>query len=221
MGLIIFNKLKSKLMRTSLLLLILLSLLRPANAQVSCASFCITNIQIEPTIPGMIAVTVAMSGTTNDVAMYPVITALIDTAGDTVATGTLNFFLQYGGTTQDYLMNSSMTVIPPNFTCIAYFMYDSINCILTYPCVINGIAEHGTNLALNISPNPAGDFINFEIPEDFKNGSLEIFNASGQMIRKEAVELKIRIDVKEFIPGIYICRYVHPKGRLEGKFKKE
>jgi hypothetical protein len=172
---------------------------------------------MDTTIPNMLAVTLYMSGTSNDYANYPVITAIVDTAGDTVATGTLNFFLQYGGTSQVYLLNTSMTTVPPNFTFNAYFMYDSVNCILTYPCVINGISEN-TGFKLNVYPNPATEYIVFEIPLELKNGILQIYNSSGQLLSDIPIESSIKLDVKKFAPGVFIYRFIHSGHSVEGKF---
>lgn len=207
-------------MRKLFTLMLILILNGQVSAQVSCASFCITNVEMDTTIPNMLAVTLYMSGTSNDYANYPVITAIVDTAGDTVATGTLNFFLQYGGTSQVYLLNTGMTTVPPNFTFTAYFMYDTVNCILTYPCVINAISEN-TGFKLNVYPNPATDYIVFEIPPELRNGTLQIYNSSGQLLHDLPVESSVSMDVNDFAPGVFIYRFIHSGHSVEGKFRIE
>lgn len=128
-------------MKTKRLLILTLIVAAAMNTKaqtISCSSFCITDIQMD-TLPNTMNVTVYFFEADTNITHinYPYISVITDSNGDTVATGTMNFFVQSPNTSQTYSMTTSMTSVPPNFYCTAFFNYDTSVCELYYPCTID------------------------------------------------------------------------------------
>ncbi|MFN5372508.1 MAG: carboxypeptidase-like regulatory domain-containing protein, partial [Bacteroidia bacterium] len=64
------------------------------------------------------------------------VTAITSLAGDTLATGSMNYFGQIGGTQQLYSVYSvNGNALPNNFNGYVHFTYDNQTCVLPYPCI--------------------------------------------------------------------------------------
>ncbi len=73
---------------------------------------------------------------------------------------------------------------------------------------------------INISPNPATDFIRLEV--EGGNNSIQILNTQGQVVYQEKSSEKIlNINTQNFASGIYFVIVTHHKGNVsKGKFVK-
>jgi subtilase family serine protease len=77
-----------------------------------------------------------------------------------------------------------------------------------------------TKSTLNLSPNPAIDFIRLEI--EGGNNRIQIVNSQGQVIYQEKTSEKIlNIHTQNLAPGIYFVIVTNPNGTIsKGKFVK-
>ena len=86
-----------------------------------------------------------------------------------------------------------------------------------------GINEQMTERKIMISPNPAGHFIQFALP-DTKNESIEIFSSNGQVVVSQPIsklnEL-IEIEISNLKTGFYFLKVYSEKGTFTGKFVKK
>ncbi len=73
---------------------------------------------------------------------------------------------------------------------------------------------------INISPNPAADFIRLEV--EGGNNSIQILNTQGQIVYQQKTSEKIlNINTKNFASGIYFVIVTHHNGNVsKGKFVK-
>jgi len=99
-----------------------------------CDSFCVTNIQLDTT-NNSLDITIFLEGDSNRFINYPYVTAVTDSSGDTLATGFMNFYGQFGGTSQTYGTNTTLNSLPASVTATIHFHYDNNSvCALPYPC---------------------------------------------------------------------------------------
>jgi len=69
-------------------------------------------------------------------------------------------------------------------------------------CLLLGVDEFTLN-AISISPNPATDFINIELPSSNTTFSSEIYSITGQLVLKSN---ESRLDISNLNSGIYMLR---------------
>lgn len=69
---------------------------------------------------------------------------------------------------------------------------------------------------LNIYPNPAQDFVSIDIPVNYQNLQLSIFNLTGQLIAQKQITGSQQIPISELGNGMYIF-VVESKGGIIGR----
>jgi hypothetical protein len=103
---------------------------------IDCASFCAAEILPGPDSATAMLVNLFFNGVNTDFINYPYVTAITSITGDTLATGSMNYFGQIGGTQQLYPVYSvDGNALPNNFNGYVHFTYDNQTCVLPYPCV--------------------------------------------------------------------------------------
>ncbi len=150
--------------------------------QITCDSFCITDIQEDAN--NVWNISLAMEGSNTDFINYPYISLITDENGDTLATGILNFFGQFGGTTTVYQVTAIVDSFPENFGGTIYFTYDEIVCELSYPCIANGIANLPmiSEYSLEVYPVPSSGSATIILYGVLDKTALHLFNSSGQLV---------------------------------------
>ena len=106
----------------------------PCSSSFSCASFCVENISFDTS--GTLNVSINFSGAFNDFINYPFVSQVLDQTGSLVASGSVQFYGQFGGTTIDYSVSNSIfsAPFPPGFIGSVIFNFDNNICVLPYPC---------------------------------------------------------------------------------------
>lgn len=56
-------------------------------------------------------------------------------------------------------------------------------------------------------PNPANDFVNVNTDGFLVNGLINIYNVNGKIILSQAFNNNTKVDVSNFIPGIYMIEF--------------
>ncbi|MEI6695176.1 MAG: T9SS type A sorting domain-containing protein [Bacteroidota bacterium] len=89
-------------------------------------------------------------------------------------------------------------------------------------CGSVGINETITQSEILVYPNPARDYINFDMGM-YKDFQLSVYNSVGQAIlQKEFTSGNNTIYIRNFKQGIYYYRLINDKGKvISGKFVKE
>ena len=139
---------------------------------------------------------------------YPYIASVIDKNGDTIGKGALEFFGQFGNSTQTYSIKTTFDSLPANFTCTVNFAsdFDSTYCLLPYPCLsIANIKIIVAEKSFSIFPNPTTDNITIVANIHFINNNYSIINSIGEIVSigKLTNNTPITISLCEFTKGIY------------------
>ncbi len=164
---------------------------------------------MDSTVANTMDVTIFMAGSNTDFINYPYISLITDSNGDTIATGTINFFGQIGNTSQTYAVSTNLDSIPVNFSCTVYYNYDTLVCALSYPCTTAGIRNDYLFNAPKIYPNPSNGKFQFTIDgsQFDENCKVEIYNVQGERIYQSAItNTKFDIDLSNQPNGIYIVK---------------
>ncbi|MFY9309783.1 MAG: T9SS type A sorting domain-containing protein [Bacteroidia bacterium] len=196
-----------------------------ADTGITCSDFCATDIQIDSA--GFMAVNLLFSENDTSFITYPYISAITDTNGDTVATGALNSFGQFGNTSQTYNLTTSLNSIPANFNCTIHFRYDSEECILSYPCMPLSIKEDKGLLSekVQVYPNPVDFTGNLYITatEPLQNSVMRIVNTMGQIVLHQklntfSTNITINLSDKGIAAGIYYVILETEKSKNTARF---
>jgi hypothetical protein len=150
---------------------------------ISCDSFCITDIQMVSGKGNMWDITLAMEGSNTDFINYPYISLITDENGDTLATGIINFFGQFGGTSTIYPVTALVNSLPKNFAGTFYFNYDEVICELSFPCLTNSIGSLSRNsdLEMQVYPVPASTCATIILNKRTDNIQFRLINSRGQI----------------------------------------
>jgi hypothetical protein len=184
----------------------LITLVPAASAQTFfCSAFSVTNIHPDTVTAGVYQLSIQCVAGPNEFVSYPIVSAVVDGNGDTVATGGLFYFGQFGQTTLDYPVtltgNGSMTIYPLT----AYF-------IINYSPGFTDTCQlyYGTSglLALNapageitIYPNPAAETIRVAVPESLVGSTYSVVDISGRTALKGKVPANTTSLFVDELPG--------------------
>lgn len=151
---------------------------RVHSQNITCRSFCVTAINPDTNSSNAALVSIFMvdSGFIN----YPHVIQILDASNSVVATGQMFFFGQFGNSTQDYPVTTSVTNWN-NFVGTVVFVYDNDTCYLPYPCTVNpnSIGESQQLLQASIYPNPAQDVVNISLPDPALDYSIAVIAING------------------------------------------
>lgn len=111
----------------------------PARAQQppGCNDFCVQNISYDSSAANSWLLDIQFTYAAQAFVNYPYVTALTAMNGDTIGAGTMNLFGQINNTTAQYSVQMNalgMQFNPFTFQGYVHFVFDSLNCILPYPC---------------------------------------------------------------------------------------
>ena len=113
--------------------------------------------------------------------------------------------------------------VSPGFVIDSLKVDPDIRLISAGNVVSMGISEQMTERKIMISPNPAGHFIQFALPDTQIEG-IEIFSSNGQVVVSQSIskfnEL-IEIDISDLKAGFYFLKVYYEKGTFTGKFVKK
>ena len=138
--------------------------MNPLAAQtISCSDFLVLGFAPEQNSTGNSIVNIQLNGNASDFINYPYISIITDCNGDTIATGTLNFFGQLGQSVQSYPVSGDITnaCLPISIE----FMFGNTNFELD-TCVFS--------LSALPTPLACADFIPIDIESDLTNTLINI-----------------------------------------------
>jgi hypothetical protein len=206
---------KKKAMKYSKLIIFLImasSAITARSQGILCDSFCITNIQMDSSAGNVWNITVAMAGSNSDFINYPHISLITDENGDTLATGTLNFFGQIGGTSTIYPVTALVDSLTENFTGTFYFNYDEVICELSFPCLTNGIMNQSADqdFEVQIYPVPASSHATILLNKSGDNIQFRLINSKGQIAStlQNIISKETQINLEGLAGGIYSIQFL-------------
>ncbi|MFM7218245.1 MAG: T9SS type A sorting domain-containing protein [Bacteroidota bacterium] len=193
-----------------LILLLLISFLsiRTIGQPITCSNFTITDFGPNPWDSTQYVIGIQFNGGPFDQINYPYIQAVIDSSGDTVATGGLFFFGQLGGTIQDYPVTPTGNMNLTQFT--AVFSYGNVSgtddtCMLSYPATISAVHESvPKEEVLSVWPNPASEKINLHTNSSSLGAEYTIYGSSGKKVKAGTLQTENEeIDLTGLTSGMY------------------
>ena len=178
-------------------------------SQATCDQFTINQAQMDSS-GSQWEVSITFNGNSADFINYPYVLWMINAVGDTVGQGNLEYFGQFGQTTN--VFHPSVMIGDPSFVGDIYFVYDADTCVFQFDNL------NSTNLAFESTlvlpfPNPASDRIQFNVLPQYVE-KLELMDAAGRLIQNTA-----RVSVLEVSclnSGIYHYRLMTTHGLYSG-----
>ena len=177
---------------------------------IPCSNFAITGSYPDSLNPNDYQITINFNAGQNDFVDYPHVSAVLDCNGDTVATGGLFYFGQFGQTTQDY----PVTVIDTTTWCeplTAIFIYGSGTLSQVDTCLLPFQLASITDLLevqnIMIYPNPTTERISVTVSIELLGSTFQIINQVGQVLIEGKINSKNqKIEVITLSSGFYSLR---------------
>ena len=144
-----------------------------------CQLFCVTDIQLIE--PGSMAVTLYFDAPADAFINYPYFDLVFDENESVIADGDLNFFGQFGGTSQTYILQTTLDSLSDGFTASLSFLYNDQFCTLKYPCTTTSIHSL-ESVEINIYPNPFSTEVTIQLDEPLSAGEITLYNMQGQKV---------------------------------------
>ncbi len=202
-------------------LLLILMGFQAHSQTMSCGDFSITNVSSDSTNPNGIQVSVFYAAPASSFTNYPYISALIDCHGDTVATGNMFVFGQFGQSTVDFplVLNQPNPCEP--FT--AVFLY-SDNFGVTDTCSLSYFGtsslENNEEIDFRIFPNPTKDLLHVQVSEEEIGAQLELSDLTGKIIEKVYISSSdFYLNIQGIPNGNYFLRIDKIKSRQGKSFR--
>lgn len=182
--------------------------LSDSRAQVSCNQFCIDDISMD-TVPGVMNLTITLAGDSSTFINYPYPEAVVDQNGDTIGNGFMFFFGQFGNSTAVYPCSTSLTVVPPGFEATVLFRYDTLTCLLPYPCLTQSTDLQPATPAFSVYPIPAKDFLQISFSEAKLSTQIQLLDSRGSIVREWfRAEREAILDIRGIAAGVYLLRTI-------------
>jgi hypothetical protein len=177
----------------------------------SCSDFSITNVYPDSINPGDYQLSIQCTAGSNDFVNYPFVSTVLDCSGDTVATGGLFYFGQFGQTTQDYPVtltgNGDINCYPLTASfAINYDLGFTDTCQLTYGA--SGLDQQlNGHQSIRISPNPASNLITLNVSPNFIGKAYALCDALGKPVLTGTMSSEsIPVDISNLARGIYLIK---------------
>ncbi len=99
----------------------------------------------------------------------------------------------------------------------AAIVYDANGCTDTTDCVQLFTVGEGDLLpsAINIYPNPTGDFTTITLPNDYKGGNMVLYNLNGRTVKSLSIQeglTKVWLDMSDLGKGLYTLQLIEVGG---------
>jgi len=184
------------------------------NSQTNwCGDFSITGITNESIDPNILQISIAFSASTSTFANYPYISAIIDCQGDTVATGNMFWFGQFGQSTIDYPVLSNGTSPCEPFS--AVFIYAD-NAGASDTCILSGGSSSLENreiFSIHAFPNPTNNQVQILVPDKYLGSTIGLFDITGKLIYSSPISAGLfSIDLEKCEKGTYVLRLLDNTG---------
>jgi hypothetical protein len=188
-------------------------------AQINCDSFCVKEILIDTSAnPNILRYVINFRGTNTQFINYPFISALTNSNNDTLGTGGLFFFGQFGGTEEIYEVSTSLDSIPTDF--LIHFAFDTSVCIFNNFCnPVISFTDLSANENYQIFYNPTQKLISSNTTILFEKAFINIYDLNGRIISTNYIfntfdSFPLQIDN----PGLYFFEICWNNKRLVKPF---
>jgi len=167
-------------------------------AQVSCDNFIIQQIQMDANQQNW-EVTIFLDADSSDFINYPFIALMVNTTGDTVAQGNLEYFGQFGQTAN--VFHPTVTAVDNAFEGDIYFVYDEDTCVFNTASLSSDQPDRVSPLIAY--PNPATDVLKLNIPAHEVDQWL-VLDVHGRCVHQQRKTNELRVE--QWPTGTYVSR---------------
>jgi hypothetical protein len=184
---------------------------------VSCSDLTITAITQSTTDSSTYLITVAFSGPPMEFINYPYIPAVLDSIGDTLATGTMFYFAQLGNSSQDYPVTPVGGFNGAAFT--AVFIYGTLTgsdtCVLSFSSTTQSVDPVWTTQRIVLGPNPANESLHIHAESPGIHASFTIYDDKGiEVYTGRLNDSTTRVNLSDYANGVYCISINDGSGRV-------
>ncbi|MCG9909712.1 MAG: T9SS type A sorting domain-containing protein [Flavobacteriales bacterium] len=175
---------------------------------VTCSDFSITGISPDSLNSNGYNISILFSADSATFINYPYVSAVLDCNGDTVATGTMNFFGQFGQSTFDYpvTVNGSFTCQP--LTAVFIYGNESFTndtCLLTFGANSGFFNSPETEKVFSVFPNPAKSQVTIQNDVNLIGTRYVVYDYSGKLILTgKILSENTTLDISNLRDGLYL-----------------
>jgi hypothetical protein len=176
-----------------------------------CELFTVTGMESDTLNPANTLINIEMAGDPFDQINYPLVTAVTDCNGDTIATGELVFFGQLGQTTLGYPVSIIGSDVCYPLSVHFFYGTDDVfpqgeTCILNLDDS-NLSLEEKSRSQLSAYPNPTSSEIRISATSEIKNEMYFMYNSVGHLLSKGYLASNDWIiNMVDFPKGMYMLR---------------
>jgi hypothetical protein len=200
-----------KFMFYLLSLLVVFGIQTTSKAQsFSCADFSIVGMAPDSLDSTVYNVSIEFSAQANTFVNYPYVSAVLDCNGDTVATGGMFFFGQFGQTTSDYPVTLNGSLLCEPLSAVFVYLNDaSVNdtCSLSFGSNVGVINQEDLNNKFTIFPNPTSSQVNIQCDLSQIGSKYTLHDFTGKQLSDgKLTETSTLVDISGFPQGLYFFR---------------
>jgi hypothetical protein len=200
-----------KFMFYLLSLLVVLGIQTTSNAQsFSCADFSIVGMAPDSLDSTVYNVSIEFSAPANTFVNYPYVSAVLDCNGDTVATGGMFFFGQFGQTTSDYPVTLNGSLLCEPLSAVFVYLNDAAvndTCSLSFGANAGIFNQNDFNSTFSIFPNPTSSQVNIQCSLSQIGSNYALHDCTGKQLSEgKLTTTRTSVDLSGFPEGIYLLR---------------
>lgn len=176
----------------------------------SCADFSIVGMAPDSLDSNVYNVSIEFSAPANTFVNYPYVSAVLDCNGDTVATGGMFFFGQFGQTTSEYPVTVSGSLSCAPLTAVFVYLNDaSVNdtCSLSFGANAGLIDQGDLKNKFTLFPNPTSNQVNIQCDLSQIGSTYSLYDFKGKQLSDgKLTATSSLVDLSAFPQGLYFFR---------------
>jgi hypothetical protein len=202
-------------MKTKTLLITVFILLNYCSTSlgqsVICSDYSVIGVNPDTLNPNEYNVSIQFNATSNIFVSYLHVSAVLDCNGDTVASGGMSSFGQFGQTTKNYQVTVGGSIDCEPLTVVFVYNYNLNNdtCLLTFGAT-TGISNSSQIAGkFSIFPNPSINQVNIQTNLSQIGTSYLVYDHTGNlMLTGKLVSESTTVDMSNFSDGVYLFQVV-------------
>lgn len=201
--------------RIFIIAFLLISIASLKAQTVTCSDFSITDVNPDTLDPNTYQIGISFNAASNEFVNYPHVNTLLNCNGDTLATGSIFWFGQFGQSTQDYpVTTTGASFCLPLSAVFIYGNSSGVNdtCLLTFNTT--EMSEPiGHQEEFFIYPNPALEFINVKAYNNRIGSSYRLYDHTGRIARAGSIDSGLtKIELNDLPAGVYFFHVTDNNG---------
>ena len=190
--------------------LVVLGYQKSYSQNFSCTDFVINTIQVDSLDPTAYQINIQFNAASSEFVNYPYVSVLMNCTGDTIGTGNLMYFGQFGQTSQDYPVNlNGPSGCFPYYAVLTYQNSLGADEYCLLPFYIVGLTDtHSIIPPVLLSPNPAETVVRIKVVDEMIGSTYRMYNSLGQQVHAGKFEsTESVVDVSKLSSGYYTLEF--------------